>query len=51
MALKTAPKDKTHELMDKAKKYFITQVMKFDPDQMGLATVVFEGSEEEVAFQ
>lgn len=37
--------------MDKVKKYFVTQVMHFDPEQMCLATVVFEGSKEEVDFQ
>jgi alkyldihydroxyacetonephosphate synthase len=49
--LKTAPKDKKHELIDKAKKYFVTEIMKFDPEEMSLATVVFEGTKEEVAYQ
>ena len=32
MALKTVPKDKKEEFFDKVKKYFITELMQFDPD-------------------
>lgn len=49
--MKTEPTSKTHEWIDKAKKYFITEVMKFNPEEMALGTVVFEGSKEEVAYQ
>jgi hypothetical protein len=32
MALKTAPKDRLHHIIDLAKKYFITQLMSYDPE-------------------
>ncbi|CAD8177522.1 unnamed protein product [Paramecium pentaurelia] len=51
MALKTMPHNKREEFMDKIKKYFITQFMQFDPDQMCLVTVVFEGTKQEIEFQ
>lgn len=51
MALKTEPKSKFKEWVDKAKKYFVTEIMKFDPNQMTLATIVFEGSKAEVNYQ
>jgi len=37
------------ELADRAKKYFVTDVLKFNPDKMCLATVLYEGSKQEVA--
>ncbi len=49
MALKIPPKSRTHEYIDKAKKYLVTDIMKFDPDKMALATIVYEGSANEVA--
>lgn len=48
MALKTENNSKAHEFIDKAKKFFVTDVMKFNPDSMTLCTLVFEGSKEEV---
>ncbi len=44
MSLKTENHSKAVELVDKAKKFFVTEVMKFNPDQMTLCTIVFEGS-------
>lgn len=49
MALKTEVKSKTKELVDKAKKYFVTEVLKFEPERMCLCTIVYEGSDIEVA--
>ena len=51
MALKTEEKSKLHEAVNAAKKYFITEVMKFDPNKMTLCTVLFEGTTHEVANQ
>ena len=51
MALKTAPVDKTHELIDKVKKYYITEILNYNPEEMCLLTAVFEGSEEEISYQ
>lgn len=51
MALKTEEKGKWEEFMNKAKKYFVTEILKFDPNQMCLCTVLFEGDKEEVANQ
>lgn len=51
MALKTEVKSKTKELVDKAKKYFVTEVLKFEPERMCLCTIVYEGSDIEVATQ
>ncbi len=39
------------EIADKAKKYFVTEVLKFNPDKMCLATILYEGSKQEVANQ
>ena len=39
------------QLVDKFKKFFILKVKKMDPDQMCLATIVMEGSKEEVHYQ
>lgn len=51
MALKTETTSKAHEMVDKAKKFFVTDVMKYNPDSMTLCTIVFEGSKEEVENQ
>lgn len=51
MALKTETKSKTKELIDKAKKYFVTEVLKFEPERMCLCTIVYEGSDIEVSSQ
>lgn len=37
--------------MNKAKKYFVTEIMKFDPNKMSLCTILFEGSKQEVEYQ
>jgi len=44
MALKTEEKNKLREAVNAAKKYFITEIMKFDPKKMTLCTILFEGS-------
>lgn len=44
MALKTEPKNKKEEFLDRVKKFFVTKVMKFNPDEMCLLTILFEGS-------
>lgn len=50
-----ALKPKTHGLAARAKseieKLFVTQVKGYDPFKLAVATIVFEGSKEEVAFQ
>lgn len=51
MALKTESNSKWHDIIDKGKKFFVTDVMKFNPDNMTLCTIVFEGSKEEVTNQ
>lgn len=51
MALKTEEKSKLHEAVNAAKKYFITEVMGFEPSKMVLATILFEGSANEVDMQ
>lgn len=51
MALKTEVKSKTKEIVDKAKKYFVTQVLKFQPEKMCLCTLVYEGTDLEVEAQ
>ncbi len=38
-------------MVNKAKKYFVTQVMKFDPNKMSLCTILFEGPKHEVENQ
>lgn len=43
MALKTEEKNKFAEMVAKAKKYFVTEIMKFDPNKMCLCTILFEG--------
>jgi alkyldihydroxyacetonephosphate synthase len=51
MSLKTEEKNKFHEVVSKAKKYFVTEVMKFDPNKMCLCTILFEGTKFEVETQ
>jgi alkyldihydroxyacetonephosphate synthase len=48
MALKTDDKNKWHEMVNAAKKYFITEIMGFDPNKMVLCTLLYEGSANEV---
>lgn len=38
-------------MVNKAKKYFVTEIMKFDPNKMSLCTILFEGSKAEVEYQ
>ena len=51
MALKTEEKNKLQEAVNAAKKYFITEIMKFDPSKMTLCTALFEGRADEVNYQ
>jgi alkyldihydroxyacetonephosphate synthase len=51
VSLKTEEKSKLHEVVNQAKKYFVTQVMKFNPDKMCLCTILFEGRKDEVENQ
>ena len=51
MSLKTEVKSKTHELMDKAKKFVVTEILKYEPEKMCLCTIVYEGTPEEVHLQ
>lgn len=44
MALKMEDKSKIHEIVNSAKKYFITEVMGFDPNKMTLCTILYEGT-------
>lgn len=46
MSLKTEEKNKFHDIVGKAKKYFVTEIMKFDPNRMALCTLLFEGRKE-----
>jgi len=48
MSLKVEEKSKIHEIVNAAKKYFITEVMGFDPNKMTLCTILFEGTANEV---
>lgn len=50
-ALKPKNDNPLHKLKSKAEQTFVTQIKGFDPYAMSVATLVFEGSEEEVAFQ
>lgn len=50
-ALKAAPANWIEALSAKAKKAYVTQWLKFDPMQICAATVVFEGSKEQVRMQ
>lgn len=38
-------------MINKAKKYFVTEIMKFDPNKMCLTTLLFEGNQAEVDYQ
>lgn len=51
MALKPENHSKFHEYVDKAKKYFITEVKHFNPDKMCLTTICYEGSAQEISTQ
>ena len=51
MALKTEEKNKFKEAVNAAKKYFITEIMRFDPTKMTLCTILFEGTAAEVNLQ
>ncbi len=51
MSLKTEEKSKIHEAVNAAKKYFITEIMGFDPNKMTLCTILFEGTAFEVKNQ
>ncbi len=48
MSLKTDSHSKIKEMVEKAKKYFILEILKFNPDKMCLCTMVYEGTKEEV---
>jgi alkyldihydroxyacetonephosphate synthase len=50
-ALKPKNKSKRHKLKSKVEQAFVTQVKGFDPYELAVATVVYEGTKEEVAFQ
>ena len=51
LVLKPKESDFFKKLLDKLKKYYILKIRKMDPDQMCLATIVMEGSKEEVHLQ
>ena len=51
LALKTPPASRFKAMLEAFKKYFLLYVKKMDPYQMCLATIVMEGSQEEVDFQ
>lgn len=38
-------------MVNKAKKYFVTEIMKFEPNKMCLCTVLFEGEKHLVESQ
>jgi len=40
-----------HKILDKAKKFYITKLKRFDPNEVCIATLLFEGSKAEVQFQ
>ena len=50
-ALKGKDDSTLHKLKSKAEKAFLLQVKGFDPFQMSVATIVYEGSKDEVEFQ
>ncbi|MCA0251271.1 MAG: FAD-binding oxidoreductase [Actinobacteria bacterium] len=50
-ALKPAPSDRVHILKSKAEKLLVTKVKGFDPHQMVAATMVLEGTKDEVDYQ
>lgn len=51
LALKPEVESRYDEFVDKAKKYFVVNVKKFEPTKMAVVTLLFEGSEEEVKYQ
>lgn len=51
LALKTETESKIDEFFDKAKKYFVLNIKKFNPNKMAVVTILFEGSEEEIKYQ
>jgi alkyldihydroxyacetonephosphate synthase len=51
LALKPEVESKYDEFLDKAKKYFVTKVKKFEPAKMAVVTLLFEGTDEEVKYQ
>jgi len=51
MALKPAVGSKLKEYIDKVKKAYLLDVKKVDPNQMVVATILFEGSEDVVSMQ
>lgn len=44
MSLKTPKDSKFEEYIDKAKKYFIMDIKKFDEHKMCMASIVYEGT-------
>lgn len=48
MSLKTEQKKKRDIILDKLKKYYLLNIKGFDPKQMTLATILFEGNKREV---
>jgi alkyldihydroxyacetonephosphate synthase len=51
LALKPASKGLAAELKSQAEKFFVTRIKGFDPAELCAATLVFEGSKAEVAYQ
>lgn len=51
IALKTESGSKWKDFIDKAKKYFVVHIKGFDPEKMCAATLLFEGTTEEVTRQ
>ena len=51
LALKIEAESKLDEFFDKAKKYFVVNIKKFDPSKMAVVTILYEGSDEEVKYQ
>ena len=50
-ALKPASESQSKALIDSIKKYYITKIKNFDPDQMCVCTLLFEGSKEQTTLQ
>jgi alkyldihydroxyacetonephosphate synthase len=50
-ALKPAHKGLKAKLKSQAEKLYVTRLLRFDPMKMAVATIVYEGSAEEVRFQ
>jgi len=51
LALKETTDSRLDELISEAQKFFLFKIKKYDPDRMVAATIVMEGSSEEVARQ